>query len=136
MDRHFELCPCLPFSSFAFTEPRGVSESGKAGIEGLAIIHDLRRTFASRMAMAGRGGRELTGLVGGGKAIVKEKLYKHIQSRVQDLHSGRYPQYHKRQFNMGDNTGRGYRTEPWDGPFRVWSFTPNNAVYIPGRSKE
>lgn len=35
----------------------------KAGIEGLTF-HDLRRTFASRMAMGGQGGRTLSGILG------------------------------------------------------------------------
>lgn len=35
----------------------------EAGIEGLTI-HDLRRTFASRMTMKGQGGRHLSGLLG------------------------------------------------------------------------
>lgn len=35
----------------------------EAGIEGLTI-HDLRRTFASRMASAGQGGRHLSGILG------------------------------------------------------------------------
>lgn len=35
----------------------------EAGVEGLTI-HDLRRTFASRMAQAGQGGRALTGILG------------------------------------------------------------------------
>ena len=35
----------------------------KAGIDGLTI-HDLRRTFASRMSMKGQGGRQLSGILG------------------------------------------------------------------------
>lgn len=48
-----------------------------AGIEGLTI-HDLRRTFASRMAMAGKGGRELTGILGHTNSRTTDR-YAHVQ---------------------------------------------------------
>ena len=72
----------------------------------------------------------------GKKTIAKEKLYKHIQRQVQELYSSKHPRFYNRQFNMGDSTGIGYVSEPWDGPFRLWSFIPANFVYVPGRSKE
>lgn len=52
----------------------------------------------------------------GKKTIAKEKLYKHINSRIREL----YP-----NFNIGATTGlRGDPANRWLDPYRHWCFTP------------
>ena len=54
----------------------------------------------------------------GKRTIAKEKLYKHIHSRITQI----YP-----NFNIGKTTGKenGW-TDIWEHPYRHWSFVPRD----------
>ncbi|PMD93548.1 hypothetical protein BWI97_18320 [Siphonobacter sp. BAB-5405] len=52
----------------------------------------------------------------GKRTIAKEKLYKYINLRIRDLHTG---------FNVGANTGMNNgMTSLWEDPYRHWLFIP------------
>ena len=55
----------------------------------------------------------------GKRTIAKEKLYKHILSRIREL----YP-----KFNIGITTG-GSREDRWAQPYRHWAFVPHDHEY-------
>ncbi len=56
----------------------------------------------------------------GKRTIAKEKVYKAINSEIQNLY--------ERSFNIGISTGtRSSRTSYWDDPYRHWIFRPKNA---------
>ena len=57
----------------------------------------------------------------GKKTIAKEKLYKHINSRIRDIYPG---------FNIGITTGKQDDiTNLWKHSYRHWMFIPNDASY-------
>lgn len=52
----------------------------------------------------------------GRRTLAKEKLYKHIYSRIADIHPN---------FNAGVSTGtHGYSNPHWDSPYEHWLFVP------------
>ena len=54
--------------------------------------------------------------VRGKRTIAKEKLYKHINSRIREILSN---------FNIGISTGaRGYDNPAWNLPYSHWKFVP------------
>lgn len=62
----------------------------------------------------------------GKRTIAKEKLYKHILKRIQEL----YP-----NFNVGISTGRRNYKDSWRMPYRHWKFKPKNSVLDFSKSK-
>ena len=52
-----------------------------------------------------------------GKCLIKHKLYKHINSKIREIHPG---------FNIGESTGISFKEERWRLPYSHWSFNPNN----------
>ena len=55
----------------------------------------------------------------GKRTIIKHKLYKHINSKIREIHPG---------FNIGESTGISFKEERWLLPYSHWSFKPNNYV--------
>ena len=55
----------------------------------------------------------------GKRTIIKHKLYKHINSKIREIHPG---------FNIGESTGISFKEERWLFPYSHWSFKPNNYV--------
>lgn len=55
----------------------------------------------------------------GKRTILKEKLYKYINSKIREL---------RPNFNIGISTGYNNIEEQWSHPYRHWSFIPNNSV--------
>lgn len=56
----------------------------------------------------------------GKRTIAKEKLYKHIYSRICEIHP---------KFNIGVSTGaRGYQNPHWNSPYEHWLFKPNETA--------
>lgn len=55
----------------------------------------------------------------GKRTILKEKLYKHINSKIREL---------RPNFNIGESTGYNNIEEKWHSPYRHWSFKPNSSV--------
>lgn len=53
------------------------------------------------------------------RTIVKEKLYKYINSKIRDLRPG---------FNIGMSTGIEKMSDRWEQPYRHWNFVPANAM--------
>ncbi|MBX7225345.1 MAG: hypothetical protein K1X55_04895 [Chitinophagales bacterium] len=51
----------------------------------------------------------------GKKTIAKEKLFKHVLKRIQEIRPG---------FNIGISTGYDDETEKWTQPYRHWCFIP------------
>lgn len=63
----------------------------------------------------------------GNRTIAKERVYKHILSRIRLLHPN---------FNIGINTGtRGDTANRWRDAYRHWRFVPENAVVQPQFAK-
>lgn len=63
----------------------------------------------------------------GKRTILKEKVYKHIYSRIRDLHAG---------FNIGVSTGMSTPKDRWDYPYSHWSFRPSGYVRDFTRAKK
>ena len=55
----------------------------------------------------------------GKRTILKEKLYKHINSRIRDIRPG---------FNIGESTGIEKYSDRWEDPYRHWSFRSTNYI--------
>lgn len=53
------------------------------------------------------------------RTVCKEKLYKHIRSKVCDITA--------RQFNIGESTSINSNADRWFMPYRHWSFVPYNS---------
>lgn len=65
--------------------------------------------------------------VRGKRTIAKEKLYKHILKRIQEI----YP-----NFNIGISTGmKGGPKDTWQLPYRHWKFKPKNSILDTSKSK-
>lgn len=63
----------------------------------------------------------------GKRTIAKEKLYKHINSRIREIYPG---------FNIGISTGlRGDHANRWHDHYRHWLFVPRGATVDRTRSK-
>lgn len=62
----------------------------------------------------------------GKRTIVKEKLYKYINSKIRELHPG---------FNIGESTGISQIEERWTLPYSHWSFKPSNYVRDTSKAK-
>jgi len=63
----------------------------------------------------------------GKRTIAKEKLYKHINTRIRGI----YP-----SFNIGITTGiHGDKSNRWHHPYRHWRFVPNEVVINPKAGK-
>lgn len=62
----------------------------------------------------------------GKKTIAKERLYKHILSRVREG----YP-----NFNPGVSTGIIAYSDKWTHPYRHWNFKPNDSIIDLARAK-
>ncbi len=63
----------------------------------------------------------------GKKTVAKERLYKHILSRIRKIYPG---------FNVGITTGQqGDRANRWRHPYRHWLFVPANARTDPAQTK-
>ena len=63
----------------------------------------------------------------GKKTIAKDKLYKHINKKIQELYDF--------QFNVGISTGRSHYSSNWDFPYRHWNFIPNEHEYDETKTK-
>lgn len=64
----------------------------------------------------------------GKRTIAKEKLYRHINSRIRDI----YP-----RFNIGITTGlQGDITNRWKHPYRHWLFVPADLAAEASKSQE
>ncbi|MFR2067544.1 DUF3800 domain-containing protein [Clostridium sp.] len=64
----------------------------------------------------------------GKKTIAKEKLYKHIRSRIVE----KYP-----HFNIGISTGyRGNEENVWNDSYRHWNFISTNSEIDPSKAKK
>lgn len=64
----------------------------------------------------------------GKRTLAKERVYKHIQSRIKDIHPG---------FNIGISTGhRGDVANRWHDPYRHWLFVPKQHEYDASRTKK
>lgn len=63
----------------------------------------------------------------GKRTIVKEKLYKYINSKIRELHPG---------FNIGESTGISQIEERWTLPYSHWSFKPSNYVRDTSKAKK
>lgn len=63
----------------------------------------------------------------GKRTIIKEKLYKHINAKIRELHPG---------FNIGESTGISRIEERWTLPYSHWSFKPNNYVRDTSKAKK
>ena len=55
----------------------------------------------------------------GKRTILKEKLYKHINQKIREIHPN---------FNIGTSTGITSVTDRWNYPYSHWSFIPSNSV--------
>lgn len=62
----------------------------------------------------------------GKKTIAKEKLYKHILSRIREIHPN---------FNIGVSTGL-HDWNTWTIPYRHWRFIPNDSTYYTKLTKQ
>lgn len=62
----------------------------------------------------------------GKRTILKEKLYKHINSRIRDI----YP-----NFNIGISTGCNDLSDRWTHPYRHWAFIPTSNIRDVSQSK-
>lgn len=63
----------------------------------------------------------------GKRTIAKEKLYKHISTRIRQI----YP-----NFNIGESTGRqGDWTNVWRHPYRHWKLIPKDHEHDPSKAK-
>lgn len=63
----------------------------------------------------------------GKRTIVKEKLYKYINSKIRELHPG---------FNIGESTGISQIEERWTLPYSHWSFKPSKYVRDTSKAKK
>lgn len=63
----------------------------------------------------------------GKRTIIKEKLYKYINSKIRELHPG---------FNIGESTGISQIEERWTLPYSHWSFKPSNYVRDTSKAKK
>ena len=63
----------------------------------------------------------------GKKTIAKEKLYKHINKRIQELYDF--------QFNIGLSTGKKHYKSRLEFPYRHWNFIPSNYEYDETKTK-
>lgn len=63
----------------------------------------------------------------GKRTIVKEKLYKYINSKIRELHPG---------FNIWESTGISQIEERWTLPYSHWSFKPSNYVRDTSKAKK
>lgn len=63
----------------------------------------------------------------GKRTIIKEKLYKYINSKIRELHPG---------FNIGESTGIRQIEERWTLPYSHWSFKPSNYVRDTSKAKK
>jgi len=62
----------------------------------------------------------------GSRTKAKERVYRHILTRIQDI----YP-----NFNIGRSTGQPDDDCRWTHPYRHWLFTPARRVVIPGSKR-
>lgn len=62
----------------------------------------------------------------GKRTRAKEKLYKHINSRIRKIYPG---------FNIGVSTGRRNVEDLWNHQYRHWKFEPSNSKYVEGFAK-
>ncbi|MBR0982344.1 DUF3800 domain-containing protein [Bradyrhizobium liaoningense] len=63
----------------------------------------------------------------GSRTKAKERVYRHILGRIQDI----YP-----RFNIGRSTGQDSEECRWSHPYRHWLFTPSERIVIPGSKRE
>ena len=63
----------------------------------------------------------------GSRTKAKERVYKHILSRIRDI----YP-----NFNIGISTGQDATNARWSHPYRHWLFTPTERIVLPGSKKK
>ncbi|MGE0523732.1 MAG: DUF3800 domain-containing protein [Variibacter sp.] len=63
----------------------------------------------------------------GSRTKAKERVYRHILSRIQDI----YP-----NFNIGRSTGQPEPSSRWEHPYRHWLFTPAERIVIPGSKRK
>jgi hypothetical protein len=69
----------------------------------------------------GRGGKRR-----GSRTKAKERVYRHILARIQDI----YP-----RFNIGRSTAQSAADSRWTHPYRHWLFTPTERIVIPGSKR-
>jgi hypothetical protein len=63
----------------------------------------------------------------GSRTKAKERVYRHILTRIQDI----YP-----NFNIGISTGQPEPDSRWTHPYRHWLFTPTERIVIPGSKRK
>jgi hypothetical protein len=63
----------------------------------------------------------------GSRTKAKERVYRHILSRIQDI----YP-----RFNIGRSTGQESDECRWSHPYRHWLFTPRERIVVPGSKRK
>jgi Protein of unknown function (DUF3800) len=63
----------------------------------------------------------------GSRTKAKERVYRHILSRIQDI----YP-----RFNIGRSTAQPQADSRWVHPYRHWLFTPTERIVIPGSKRK
>lgn len=63
----------------------------------------------------------------GSRTKAKERIYRHILARVQDI----YP-----HFNIGCSTGQPFADSRWAHPYRHWLFTPAERIVMPGSKRK
>ena len=62
----------------------------------------------------------------GSRTKAKERVYRHILSRIQDI----YP-----HFNIGRSTGQPTEDCRWSHPYRHWLFMPAERIVLPGSKR-
>lgn len=68
------------------------------------------------------------GRIRGKRTRAKERVYKHINKRIRDIHPN---------FNIGISTGTGgVRSNRWDHPYRHWRFIPSEHEYDKTQGKK
>ena len=63
----------------------------------------------------------------GSRTKAKERVYRHILARIQDI----YP-----NFNIGISTGQPDEDSRWAQPYRHWLFMPTERIVIPGSKRK
>lgn len=83
-----------------------------------AICFRLNDKHKEKDAITGKRGK---------RTILKEKLYKHINSKIRELHPG---------FNIGVSTGMATYKDKWECPYSHWSFKPSSSIRDLSKAKK
>ena len=63
----------------------------------------------------------------GSRTKAKDRVYKHILKRIQDIYPG---------FNIGRSTGQPDADSKWKHPYRHWLFTPRERIVMAGSKRK